>query len=163
MGEPQLILMDEPTTGLDPVSQLVVLDLIREAQARGAAILVSSHQLHDIEKVCDRICLIDRGRVRETVTIQEIRRRSLSRIVVSLALGLPEAVRGLPGVGVQPHGPGEWEITTADVPSLLGLLMPCGIIDIEVRKASLEQYFRIRVGHNERRGDGGEKATKGEG
>ena len=152
-----------PTTGLDPVSQLVVLDLIREARARGAAILVSSHQLHDIERVCDRICLIDRGRVRETVTIQEIRRRSLSRIVVSLARGLPDTVRGLPGVCVQPRGPGEWEITTGDVPSALGLLTPCGITDIEIRKASLEQYFQSTVGGGRHLGAGGEKAAKGEG
>ncbi len=146
MGRPRLIIMDEPTTSLDPVSQQTALELVREARGRGAAALISSHQLHDIEKVCDRICLIDGGRVREVVTIGEIRRRSRSSITVSLRSELPRAVRDVPSVEVRALGPGEWEISAPDSAGVLELLVPAGIVDIEIRKASLEQYFQSAVG-----------------
>lgn len=146
MGRPRIIVMDEPTTSLDPMSQQTVLELMREAHQRGATVLISSHQLHDIEKACDRICLIDRGKVRELVSIAEIRRRSRSTITVSLKGELSEAVRAIPGLEAQALSPGEWQIVTSDVSETIQLLVPCGIEDIEIRKASLEQYFQHAVG-----------------
>ncbi len=145
LSRPDLIVMDEPTTSLDPPSQQIFLELLGEARARGASALVSSHQLHDIEKACDRICLIDRGQVREIVTIAEIRGRSRSTIVVSLERGLPPGVAALPGATVRRTAPDTWEIEAADAPGVLALLMGAGIRDIEVRKASLAQYFRRTV------------------
>ena len=142
MGRPRIIILDEPTTSLDPVSQQAVLELVREAGQGGATVLVSSHQLHDIEKACDRICLIHGGRVRETVTIQEIKRRSRSTVTVTLRANLPKGVPALPGVEVRPLGSRTWEIVTQDVPAALEQLVPAGIVDIEIRKASLEQYFQ---------------------
>jgi len=145
LSRPDLLVMDEPTTSLDPPGQRVFMDLLGEARARGASALISSHQLHDIEKACDRICLIDRGKVRDTVSISEIRRRSRSTIFVGLARGLPPGVEELPDATVKRAAPGAWEIEAADVPRVLALLMPAGILDIEVRKASLEQYFSRTV------------------
>ena len=79
---------------------LHVLELLTEARARGASALISSHQLHDIERACDRICLIDRGRVQEVVTLAEIHRRSRSTISVRLAHPLPQGLERLPDTTV---------------------------------------------------------------
>lgn len=156
LARPELLVMDEPTTSLDPPSQAVFLELLREARARGASALVSSHQLHDIEKVCDRICLIDRGKVREIASVAEIRRRSRSTIVVSLQRGLPPAVEALPDATVRRTAPDAWEIEAADASRVLALLLPAGIVDVEVRKASLEQYFSRAVAPPPARTRGGD-------
>jgi ABC-2 type transport system ATP-binding protein len=145
LSGPGLLILDEPTTALDPATQRTVLDLLMEARRRGAAVLVSSHQLHDIEKACDRVCLIDSGRLREVVSISEIRRRSRSTVTVTLERALPEAVTLMAGVTATATAPRTWELVAADVGSVLALLLPAGILDIEIRKASLERYFRERL------------------
>jgi len=63
LNEPELLLLDEPTTGLDPVVARAVKGLIEEVAAAGTTVLLSSHLLGDVEDLCDRLAVIDRGRV----------------------------------------------------------------------------------------------------
>ena len=63
LGEPALVLLDEPTSALDPLGRREVRALVRELRARGAAVLVNSHLLGEVEQVCDRVVIVDRGRV----------------------------------------------------------------------------------------------------
>jgi ABC-2 type transport system ATP-binding protein len=60
---PDLLILDEPFTGLDPVNQIILKDVIREFRDAGKAIVLSTHQMDQVEKLCDQICLIDKGRV----------------------------------------------------------------------------------------------------
>jgi ABC-2 type transport system ATP-binding protein len=60
--EPELIIIDEPFSGLDPINTQMVKDLLREQRDRGNTILMSTHQMHQVEELCDRIVLIDHGR-----------------------------------------------------------------------------------------------------
>src|ERR1700716_322746 len=61
--EPDLVLLDEPTSALDPVGRREVRDLIRSLQARGMTVFLNSHLLSEVEMVCDRVAIVDRGRV----------------------------------------------------------------------------------------------------
>jgi ABC-2 type transport system ATP-binding protein len=61
--DPELLLLDEPTSGLDPVGRRQMLDLVREVGRRGISVLLSTHLLHDVEDVCERVVLLHRGRV----------------------------------------------------------------------------------------------------
>lgn len=63
INEPQLLILDEPFSGLDPVNQMLLKDTMREMKASGKTIVFSTHQMEQAEKLCDRICLIDRGKV----------------------------------------------------------------------------------------------------
>src|SRR5712692_6390976 len=63
LGEPELLFLDEPASGTDPLGVAVVRDRILEAKARGATIVLNSHQLPEVERVCDRVVFIDHGRL----------------------------------------------------------------------------------------------------
>jgi ABC-2 type transport system ATP-binding protein len=92
---PELILIDEPFTALDPVNTLMVKDLMRELRDQGATILMSTHQMHQVEELCDRIVLIDHGRNVLYGGLDAIRRRYAGEaLLVHTAAPLPP----LPGV-----------------------------------------------------------------
>jgi len=72
LAEPELLLLDEPTSGLDPIGVREARDWIGHARERGCAILVSSHLLSEVERTCDRIAILDRGRVAAEGTLDEV-------------------------------------------------------------------------------------------
>jgi len=73
LHSPKLIIMDEPTNGLDPLMQKTVFDLIEEEQKRGATVLFSSHILNEVQRICDRVAIIKEGRIIDTQKISELR------------------------------------------------------------------------------------------
>ncbi len=75
LHEPELLILDEPFSGLDPVNQIVIKDMIREMKTRGKTIIFSTHQMEQAERLCDRICLINKGRVVLYGELGEIRRK----------------------------------------------------------------------------------------
>jgi len=97
--EPDLLVLDEPTSGLDPVSQREFRVLVREATARGAAVLLSSHVLAEVQRLADRVAIVRAGRL---VTIEPMRDLEAKALrVVEIRFGGPvsaEAFAGLPGV-----------------------------------------------------------------
>jgi len=92
---PELVILDEPFQGLDPVNVELVKDIIRELQRDGAAVVLSTHQMNLVEALCDRIVLIDRGRAVLYGALNEIKRSHASRQVRVRARG---DLDGLPGV-----------------------------------------------------------------
>ena len=83
LGDPELLFLDEPASGTDPLGVAVVRDRILEAKKRDATIVLNSHQLSEVEKVCDRVVFIDGGRLTRAETIRGgtvSRRRTLVRV-----------------------------------------------------------------------------------
>jgi ABC-2 type transport system ATP-binding protein len=93
--EPELIIIDEPFSGLDPVNTQMVKDLLREQRDRGVTILMSTHQLHQVEELCDRIVLIDYGRTVLYGPLDEIRGQFSGHAVI---VRTPTQLTNLPGV-----------------------------------------------------------------
>jgi ABC-2 type transport system ATP-binding protein len=83
MHQPKLLILDEPTSGLDPLIQSRFLDLLLEAKKRGTTILLSSHVLSEIEKVCDRVALIKEGVILFTKSMDDIRKDEHKRLMVT--------------------------------------------------------------------------------
>ncbi|HOA79053.1 MAG: ABC transporter ATP-binding protein [Bacilli bacterium] len=83
MHSPRVLIFDEPTSGLDPLIQKEFFDLLREEKSKGAAILLSSHVLSEVEKACDRICLIRDGRTLFTETLADLKREKYKRVFVT--------------------------------------------------------------------------------
>ena len=84
--EPSFVFLDEPTSGLDPNGVLLVRDLITEQKQRGAAVLLNSHQLAEVEKVCDRVLFLHRGVIQHSETL-----RHADHIVVAVTM-LPGSI-----------------------------------------------------------------------
>jgi ABC-2 type transport system ATP-binding protein len=73
LHNPELLIVDEPFSGLDPVNTQMVMDLLREQHEQGVTIILCSHQMHQVEELCDRIVLIDHGKVMLYGNLAEIR------------------------------------------------------------------------------------------
>jgi len=81
LHEPELLVLDEPFSGLDPINQDLLEEIVRELHARGATLLFSTHLMDQAERLCDRICLISRSRKILEGEVRELRRREGRGIV----------------------------------------------------------------------------------
>jgi ABC-2 type transport system ATP-binding protein len=72
LGEPELVVLDEPTSALDPVGRHQVREVIRELRERGTTVFLNTHLLEEVEHVCDRVAVIDKGRTIATGTLAEL-------------------------------------------------------------------------------------------
>ncbi|MBB1021952.1 ATP-binding cassette domain-containing protein [Dietzia sp. E1] len=124
IGEPGFLVLDEPFSGLDPAAVDSMVDLLREHTTRGVPVLFSSHQLDLVERLCDQLVVLARGRVVSTGTVSELRSRGrvLHRLVVDGDAGW---VRALPGV----------HVVDVDGPAALLELEGPGSTDLVLREA----------------------------
>lgn len=83
--EPELVILDEPTTGLDPLMQREFLTVLAEHCDRGATVFLSSHDLAEVERACDYVAIIREGRLAAIESVQDMRRRSYRNITVRFA------------------------------------------------------------------------------
>jgi ABC-2 type transport system ATP-binding protein len=97
--EPELLVLDEPFAGLDPIAVHTLAEVLRGEAARGAAVLFSSHQLDLVEDICEEVAIIDHGRIVATGDVDALRRASQRRrIELQLEGAPPEWLPDLPGV-----------------------------------------------------------------
>jgi ABC-2 type transport system ATP-binding protein len=103
--EPELLILDEPFSGLDPVNAGVLKDIILEYHRRGHTIVFSTHQMDTVEKLCDRICLINRGKVVLEGTLAGVKKQYGANGINLRVEGDSAFLRALPEVAsVQDHG-----------------------------------------------------------
>jgi ABC-2 type transport system ATP-binding protein len=145
--EPELIIIDEPFSGLDPVNTQMVKDLLREQCDKGVTILMSTHQMHQVEELCDRIVLIDHGRTLLYGDLDDIRKQFSGHAVI---VGTQDELPTLPGVDrIERHNSSAYrlnlspETTTQEV---LRKLVDSGIQlnQFEIAAPALDEIF-IRV------------------
>jgi len=141
--EPAWLFLDEPTSGLDPNGVLLVRDLIQEQKARGAAVLLNSHQLAEIEKVCDRVLFLSGGVITHHETL-----RHADHIVVAITM-LPGSFDPAVVTSIAKVTPNENVLIVdvsadADIAALVRALAEsgAGIIDVRRHTADLEGIFR---------------------
>lgn len=92
MGKPDLLILDEPTKGFDPVNRELLMEIIKEENARGATIVMVTHQMEEVEKICNRALLLKNGKTKAYGTVDEIRNRfGKQRIILEFVGVLPES------------------------------------------------------------------------
>jgi ABC-2 type transport system ATP-binding protein len=156
VGDPELLVLDEPTTGLDPQARLRLGEVIRSFHERGRTVLVSTHYLDEAQKFCGRVAIIDRGRAIAQGTPPELIASLGGQVLVefSLAAGAVDdgELRDLPGVRAVRHAGANVLAATAEphvtVPALLELLRRRGasLAHLATRQASLEDVFLALTG-----------------
>ena len=140
-----LLVLDEPTSGLDPLMEREFRRCIAEASERGQAVFLSSHQLAEVEAVCDRVGILRAGRLVEVAGMTELRRLHRTEVVVDLARPAPQLDRlaDLPGV-VDVRRPSELQVAlamTGPPTPVLRLLAEADVLRLDVREPSLEEIF----------------------
>ncbi|HVZ21901.1 MAG TPA: ATP-binding cassette domain-containing protein [Vicinamibacterales bacterium] len=112
LSDPDVCVLDEPTTGLDPINVRLVQDLLSERRAAGRTTILSTHHMNQVEALCDRVVLINKGRVMVYGAVEEVRRRySLPDVLVRARGPLPQ----VPAVtGASQEADGTWRLRLAD-------------------------------------------------
>ena len=150
VSDPELLFLDEPTTGLDPQARRSLWDLVGRLRTQGKTILLTTHYMEEAERLCDRIAIMDHGRILEMGTVAElVRRRFTERTVRFQSVeGLSERdLAGLRGVRRHATEDGEVVLYTVDVPATIAdLLRATAAIgsepdNLSVRQATLEDVF----------------------
>lgn len=98
LHEPELLILDEPFSGLDPVNQIVLKDILRELKQAGKTIIFSTHQMEQAEKLCDRICIIDRGKVVLYGSLGEVKRKYGNNVIHMEFVGDSSRLNELSGI-----------------------------------------------------------------
>ena len=140
--EPELLVLDEPTSGLDPLMQEEFLSLVAEERERGRTVFISSHELDEVERVCDRVGIVRDGRLIAVERIADLLGRARRRFAVELEGAAPSALRDLPGVTDLEFEDGRATFThVGDADALIKALAGHHVRDIEVTRPSLEEVF----------------------
>ena len=90
LSSPKLIILDEPTVGLDPLIKQAFFEIIEEEKRRGAAILISSHQLTDIQRLCDRVAIIKNGKIIAIEEMSELKTKRLKFVTIETDYSIPQ-------------------------------------------------------------------------
>jgi ABC-2 type transport system ATP-binding protein len=153
--KPDVLILDEPTIGLDPLIRQIVLDLIRETAQAGATILLSSHDLSEVAAVCGRAAILRKGRLVELAPISRIVQQGQRRIKIWFIEGtqVPELLPNqLPGVRIVQQNTNTLHISyQGTVDALLKWLAQFPVDRIATTETSLEEafihYYQKEAGH----------------
>ena len=146
-ADPPLLILDEPTDGLDPLMQESFYALLRDAKQRGRTVFMSSHVLSEVERVCDRIALLRKGELVLLAGMEASRRLAARRVRVHFAQDVVVPADLPPGLEFTETSPRLWRLEVAGpLGPLLAVLARLPVQDLEVQEARLEdvvlKYYR---------------------
>lgn len=136
-----LLVLDEPTSGLDPLMELQFRRAVGEARDNGQSVLLCSHQLAEVEAVCDRVAILRAGRLVDIAPVPQLRRLHRGEVTVRFTGPAPD-LAGVPGVEAVEERDGLLRFTLAGPPAAaLRALSGADISALTVREPSLEEIF----------------------
>jgi ABC-2 type transport system ATP-binding protein len=141
---PELLILDEPTGGLDPLMQEEFHKVVAEERERGATVLLSSHDLDEVERLCDRVAIIRDGRLVAIEHVAELTRRRFRHVTVELAEPVDGGeLGGLPGVrDLQTDGcRARFGVESGELDAVIKTLARHEVVDLELAHPSLEEIF----------------------
>jgi ABC-2 type transport system ATP-binding protein len=150
VNDPELVFLDEPTTGMDPAARRMLWDVVLGLKSSGRSVLLTTHYMEEAEVLCDRLAIMDHGRILEEGTVDElVTRRFHERAVRFDAIERldDERLGGFPGVTTVKHEDGSVLLFTRDVPATIGAVLAAtdslGVepTNLAVRRATLEDVF----------------------
>lgn len=154
-SDAELYILDEPTSGLDPLMERVFQECVMEVTAKGGSVLLSSHILSEVEKLCDRIAIIREGSIIETGTLSEMRHLTRNLLTVVTEKPVME-LKNQPGVYdvVGDSHKFSFQVDSDKLGNLLNYLAPYHILQLESTSPTLEDLF---LRHYLQQEDGGQQ------
>ena len=148
LHNPRIVFLDEPTAGLDPLMEQEFVEQIRRERDGGATVLLSSHIMSEVEKLCDYVTIIRDGRTVESGSMADLKHLSTHDIAARVSRETP-ALKALADATIKG---GQVHITAArqDVPRILRIILEAGGEDITATPASLEEMFLSHYGGGKR-------------
>jgi ABC-2 type transport system ATP-binding protein len=156
LDEPDVLFLDEPTDGVDPVGRRQIRDILLATRASGTTVFINSHLLSEVERTCDRVAILHHGRVIREGTIEDLTRPT-HRFRLRLAEGQPPPAERLRALGAVPvSGNGALEVEVPDLEALNRLIDALRaehllIAEVSPLRAALEDVFVEVVGEGEAR------------
>jgi ABC-2 type transport system ATP-binding protein len=143
MHRPRLLILDEPTGGLDPLNQQTFHQMVGEVKAEGTTVFLSSHVLSEVEETCSRVGIIRDGRLVSDMTMDKVHELRFHEVIIEFAGGIPEAaVRAAAGVeDVAVDGARLTCTVHGGFDPLLTAIRAATVIDLISREPSLESIF----------------------
>ena len=150
VNDPELVFLDEPTTGMDPAARRMLWDVVLGLKDRGRSVLLTTHYMEEAEVLCDRLAIMDHGRILESGTVDELVSRRFHERAVrfdSIEGLADEELASFPGVASIKHEGGAVLLYTRDVPATIGAVLAAterlGVepANLAVRRATLEDVF----------------------
>jgi ABC-2 type transport system ATP-binding protein len=152
MSRPDLLILDEPTGGLDPLVQQTVMEMVREVKADGRTVFFSSHILPEVQAVCDRVGIIRDGQLVATERVEDLFAQRLKRLTMIFAEMPPVGIFDLEGVTEMERNEQSIMLEVREnLPQVLTTAAQYDIQDIETHSISLEEIFLAYYG----KGNGG--------
>jgi len=157
VNDPELVFLDEPTTGLDPQARRSLWEVVRQIKREGRTVILTTHYMDEAEALCDRLAIVDHGRAISQGTPLELIKSLAIPSVVELAFdgGAPDPKPFAEKLGCPVEGRGDiWEIPTPDPKSLLPRLLEAAEAlavpyrQVHVRRATLEDVFLHLTGRS---------------
>jgi len=140
---PEVLIMDEPTTGLDPLMQSVFFDLMRSENLKGTTIFFSSHILGEVQMFCRRVAIIKEGKIVQVEDIDTLRKKQLKKVFFEFVEKANETNISIPGVVNLVGGPGNAIsfMFSGDINELTRFLSQRKIVNLIIEEPSLDEIF----------------------
>ena len=139
---PMVLIMDEPTTGLDPLLQDTIYDILKQKAKEGVSIFMSSHNLSEVERVCDRVLILKQGKIVDRESIAELKQKRLYTVYVYFDEKVSEKEIKSKDIEIRKNfGDGYMLNVKGDIKPLLAKLREFRIKDIEIKHSNLEDIF----------------------
>ena len=150
MNRRDLLVLDEPTTGLDPLVQQTVLEMVNEAKRKGSTVFFSTHVLPEAQAVCDRVGIIREGKLVATERVEELTRQQFKRMRITFTRMMPPVdTFDIPGVKETNRDQFSIHLEIQDnLEKVLETALPYGISDIETFPVKLEEIFLAYYGNS---------------
>ena len=163
MKSPPVLIMDEPTSGLDPLTQVTLYEILNEYREAGTTILFSSHNLFEVERICDRVGIIREGGLVATESIDGLRAKRVRHVEVAFLDGIPDGLASWPGVAdVEGAGSRAEFKYKGDIDRLVKSISAYRVADLSVAHASLEDVFLEYYGGGVAGDKGGDREGEGD-
>jgi len=143
LHSPKLLILDEPTTGLDPLMQSVFFELLRSENRQGMTIFLSSHVLGEVQMLCKRVAIIKEGKIIQVEDIETLRKKQLKKVSVEFNVQISKEMFSIPGIESLIHGPGNTLsfMYSGDINELVAILSGQKIINLMIEEPSLDEIF----------------------